>query len=319
MKYYWFRYGLEELKFIRSLNDLKILYNQKLPLFITRITKRYTYVPFALQIEPTNNCNLKCISCGPREKMKREKGYMDFNFFQKIIHEASEIGVKKIHLYACGEPLLHPQIIEMIVYIKSKDLAFTLATNGMLLNERKIKAILNSGVTSADTIIFSILGYSKKVHEKIMVGANQDIILQNVYDFLQMRKKFHANGPIIKFDFYKMPENEREVAQFVKKWRGIVDRVRVNDASNQFAGFNIQGKSITQRKRTCSYIWERMVIYWNGDVPLCGEYIEGTNIVGNLHEKSIKDIWNCEEISQMKKLHKERKFENLPFCARCDI
>ena len=92
MIFRWFRYGLEELKFIKSFNDLKIFYKQKLPFFLMRIAYHYNLigyskVPPSLQLEPTNNCNLNCICCGPREKMKREKDFMNFNFFQKIMGE----------------------------------------------------------------------------------------------------------------------------------------------------------------------------------------------------------------------------------------
>ncbi|GAI91258.1 unnamed protein product, partial [marine sediment metagenome] len=90
---------------------------------------------------------------------------MDFDFFKRIIDDASQIGVKTIHLYLHGESLLHPQLVEMISYIKSKNLEFNLTTNGMLLNKEKIELILHSGVSSADHIVFSILGYSKEVHE----------------------------------------------------------------------------------------------------------------------------------------------------------
>ena len=58
------RFGLEELKFIRSPKDLKILYDQKLPFMTSKLTgnaAKNARVPPSLQIEPTNRCNLRCI------------------------------------------------------------------------------------------------------------------------------------------------------------------------------------------------------------------------------------------------------------------
>jgi len=99
---------------------------------------RYYKAPPAIQIEPTNFCNAKCISCSaPRSS--RNKGYMDFKFFKKIVDEASQIGTKRIDLYLHGEPLLHSGLIDMIRLIKRLGIKIQIATNGMLLNKKKRK------------------------------------------------------------------------------------------------------------------------------------------------------------------------------------
>ena len=180
MKGTMIRRGLEELKFLKSPNDLKFFY-AKLSYLLPRVIgtfARHTNVPPSLQIEPTNHCNLNCICC-PTLASTREKGYMDFDLFRRIIDDASQIGVKRVHLYLHGESLLHPKIVDMIGYVKSKAIGFHLTTNGTLFNKQKIEAILRSGVNSADHIIFSILGYSKKVHEKTMKGVDHDKVLEN--------------------------------------------------------------------------------------------------------------------------------------------
>ncbi|MCK4799188.1 MAG: radical SAM protein, partial [Spirochaetes bacterium] len=205
MNFKLFKYGLEEIKFIKSFSDLKI-FLQKISFARPRILRHYirdTKVPPSLQLEPTNKCNLSCICCS-RNKMDREQGYMDMDLFKKIIDNAFEIGIKRVHLYLHGEPLQHPNIIDMIGYIKSKNIGISMTTNGMDLDKRKIKLILNSGVNIADHIIFSILGYSKDVHEKIMRGVNHDKVLKNVLDFIELRKKYKAKGPIIETVFYRM-------------------------------------------------------------------------------------------------------------------
>ena len=83
---------------------------------------------------------------------------MDFELFQRIIDEAARVGVKRVHLYLHGEPLLHPQIVDMISYIKSRNLVVHLTTNGMLLDKEKAEAILRSGVNGADHFRISVLG-----------------------------------------------------------------------------------------------------------------------------------------------------------------
>ena len=96
----WIRYFFEEVKFIRNPGDIKIFLKYKLPFVLPNLTGKIRdhKLPQVLQIEPTNNCNLDCVCCS-RRTMKRNEGYMDFKLFQKIIDEASELKVKRVHLY----------------------------------------------------------------------------------------------------------------------------------------------------------------------------------------------------------------------------
>lgn len=67
-----------------------------------------------------------------------------------------------MRLFLHGEPLLPPQIVNMMSYAKSKDLSLHLTTNGMLLDQDKTEVILRSGINWADHITFSILGDSRE-------------------------------------------------------------------------------------------------------------------------------------------------------------
>ena len=183
------RYALEELKFLRSPSDLRN-FGQNVAYLMPRAIGRLdrsTGAPPSLQIEPTNYCNVQCICC-PTSRSSRPRGFIDLNLFQKIIDAASQLDVKRVRLFPHGEPMLHPRIIEMIRYAKSKGLAIHLTTNGMF-NEKHIEALLQSGVNSADHIAFSILGYSSQVHEGIMKKAEHDKVLKNISDVLESRTK----------------------------------------------------------------------------------------------------------------------------------
>lgn len=310
------RFALEELKFLRSYQDVQLFYAHKLPFLLRRLSGNPitdAKIPLTLHLEPTNHCNLNCICCS-RDKMKRTKGYMDFSLFEKIIDDASDIGVKRVHLYLHGEPLLHSLIVDMIRHIKSKGLALTMATNGVHLDSAKIEAILESGINSADYVIFSILGHSKEVHQKIMRGVDHERVLHNVFSFLELRQKHKLNGPIIDTAFYRMRENETEQRDFVKYWQSIVDHVRVSGISEHFA----DNPSSFVREKTCTYLWERMTIYWNGDVTICNADLHGEFVIDTLKEKSIRDIWESEKLLSIKEIHRQKGFSNLSLCCACD-
>lgn len=317
----WLRLGLEELKFVRSIDDLNILMRNA-TYGLSRATgtiARHTQVPYSLQIEPTNHCNVACICC-PRSRSSRARGYMDFSLFQRIINDASESGVKMVRLYLHGEPMLHPQIIEMLHYLKQKGIVIHLVTNGTLFTRDRVEAILRSKVNRADRIIFSILGYSKEVHEKIMKGVDHDQVLKNLLLFLELRKEMGLNGPTIEVIFYTMPENADEKKKFYEYWHPLVDHVQVvGSTSQQFEKYkSTHLDSVPTRSRTCTYLWDRMTVFWNGDVTTCMADVDGVNRFGNLSEQSISEAWNCQTILSIKQLHKKRHFQDIPLCSQCD-
>lgn len=317
----WIRFFFEEAKFLKSFDDIKIFINQKLPFLLPRVFSKKRFnakVPLSLQLEPTNYCNVNCICC-PTDKMKRGKGHMNIGLFKKIIDEASAIGVKRVHLYLHGESMIHPRIDEMIQYIKVNRLGISMHTNGMLFSREKIENILYSGVNSGDYFLFSILGYSKEVHERIMKKVNHEKVIKNILDFIQLRKQLKINGPIIEVIFYRLSENINEEAEFVSYWRKIVDHVHpVGDISKSFAGYKVENKTIPLRSKTCKLLWERMTIFWNGDVTMCAEDLDGDHVLGNLREKTIRDIWNGDKMLAIKNLHRDKLFKNISLCSRCD-
>lgn len=244
---------------------------------------------------------------------------MDIDLFHSIIDDASQIGVKRVRLFLHGEPLLHPQIVEMIRYAKSNNLSVHLTTNGMLFNKEKIEAVLGSGVNSGDHITFSILGYSKKVHERIMRRGNHDRIVKNIFDFLELRSEHQVDGPVIETIFYTMPENQHEEEQYLNYWRGIVDHARLGGRiSESFSEYKREG-NIAPREQTCTNIWERMTVFWNGDVTICCEDVDGDWVIGNLKRHSIVETWNCEQLLAIRRIHREKRFQEFPFCRNCDM
>lgn len=321
MKRVGLKYALQELKFLRTSDDWQILFQHKIPIFIYKaVLKKFrtVRVPYELQLEPTNACGLRCICCSVA-RMARKRGFLDFDLFEKIIVEAADLGVRKVHFYLHGEPLLHPQLVDMVALMKRHRLGVCLATNGMLLNRENARALLQAGMNSADSIVFSILGSSKKVHEAVMPGVVHEQVTENVHTLLQLRRQAKANGPIVETVFYAMPENNHEKQAFRQKWHGTVDRVRVVDKiSSSFADFKLGQAAIPGRTRPCDLAFERLTIYWNGDVTLCAQDVDGRYQFGNLRDQSLTEVWNCAELAQIRMRQRKKDFSELPQCSGCD-
>jgi len=313
-------YLSKELRFIKSYKDLEILLRKTSYTLFTSVNllNKYHKNPLGLQIEPTNCCNAACAFC-PGRRSTRKNGYIDMDLFKRIVDEAAMLGVKRIYLDLHGEPTLHPRIIEMIQYVKSKNLAFHMTTNGMLLDQENSREILRAGVTRADHITFSILGDSKNTHNSLMKHANLEIIKENICALVDARKQLGLNGPVIDTIFRKIDQNRYEEEGYRDTWNGIVDYAKSGGSiSKSFSTYKLGTPSIA-RKQRCKTVQERMTIYWNGAVTICPHDLDGDYVLGNLNEQSIQEIWNGEQLSTLRKLHREKRFAEFPLCERCDF
>ena len=80
-------------------------------------------------VEITNNCNLNCEFCIGN---KRKKKFIELNEFNTILDKLKGF-TKYLYFHIMGEPLLHPNINELID-IASKDYFVNITTNGYLIN-----------------------------------------------------------------------------------------------------------------------------------------------------------------------------------------
>ena len=82
----------------------------------------------------TEGCNLRCRHCWIAPKYQTEGNRypaLDLDLFKSIIGQAKPLGLTGVKLTG-GEPLLHPQIKEILEYIQTQELRLTVETNGVL-------------------------------------------------------------------------------------------------------------------------------------------------------------------------------------------
>ena len=82
----------------------------------------------------TEGCNLRCRHCWLAPKYQSEgNSYpaLDLDLFRSIIEQAKPLGLTGVKLTG-GEPLLHPQIQEILEYIRVQELPLSMETNAVL-------------------------------------------------------------------------------------------------------------------------------------------------------------------------------------------
>ncbi len=107
--------------------------------------------PRVMVIDPHHRCNTNCTHCWVHTPgINHSKEFLDMTFpmdrFKRMIDDAAELKVETIILQGDGEPLLHPNTIDMLRYARKKGLDCRFFTNGILLSERIAKIVVEIGV-----------------------------------------------------------------------------------------------------------------------------------------------------------------------------
>jgi hopanoid biosynthesis associated radical SAM protein HpnH len=94
---------------------------------------RRKYFPLIVEIEPLFACNLSCPGCGkiqhPTEILRRRLSVQD------VVDAVEESGTPMVSI-AGGEPLLHPDIDQMVAELIKRKVYVYLCTNAVLLQRR---------------------------------------------------------------------------------------------------------------------------------------------------------------------------------------
>ncbi len=185
----------------------------------TRLAKLY--------IEPTNQCNLGCRTC-IRNTWNEPMGKMSTETFQAIIKGLRSFSIPpKVFFGGFGEPLMHPELINMIEQVKILGASVELITNGTLLTPELSKEMIRVG---PDVIWVSIDGACPESYNDIRSGAALPQVLNNLQRFHTLLYESLGEGIIV-----PRPEFNTELGiVFVAMKRNIADLPAVISIGRKF-------------------------------------------------------------------------------------
>lgn len=273
-------------------------------------------MPIYYIIEPTNFCNYACTICPNKFYRPEEKGFMEWNLFKKIVLQIKDYA-QVIQLYWLGEPLLHSNLCRMIAFCKDNTTAkVMLSTNGSLLDEEYVVNLVNSGL---DKLIVSMdAAESQSIYDAIRKNGNLKTLNNNVSNLLK-----YSSCIDITLQFILTFANKEEKNIFLSNWSDKNIKISVQclytwaGQMPELANMSDHLSSMIGQKRDkCADLWYKMAIHWNGKVSLCCFDWSFDNVVGDLTEESVCDVWNSNEINAIRNMHRAFKFEKI--CEKCD-
>ncbi|HMK50363.1 MAG TPA: radical SAM protein [Thermodesulfovibrionales bacterium] len=293
--------------------------------------------PFFIQIEPTNFCNLKCPVCPAGGfGFERARRHMRPEEFKSIIDDMEKY-LLFMTLWDWGEPLLNPDLPEMVRYAADRDIKTVASTNCNCNNFHDrdyLERLLRSGLS---TLILAVDSVDPDRYQIYRIGGELQRALDGIKRTVAMKKKI-GGGPILMMRMVAMQHNEHEIVPMRKLARGLgVDRFSVKTVNplytSEFSDKDIVPRNPKYRRYDykkgtyeriainyhCDVINRQCTIHSNGDVvPCCwcydNNYVAGNCLVGG----GITNVWNSAGFKNLRKQIVGDK-DSVPYCRTCSM
>jgi len=310
-------------------------------------------VPYAIFLEPTIRCNLKCPFCDFTGRNRHIPDLSLDNF--KIILKKLPL-LAHIHLQGMGEPLLNKQFLEMVRFATHQGVTVDTTTNATLITEEMAEGLVGSGLNQ---LFISIDGATAKTYESIRIEASFETVMKNLEFLSQLNIKRRKPLRLVLW-FVGTQNNIHELPQLIDLAARLKISVVYADATHDWGRqavkinmerivlqedsalsvelarkyVDIAVKKATKlgilleinpllsdvingaQTRSCSFPWWSFYITVEGDVtPCCLRPDPRVVNYGNIFRQAFNTIWNS---SGYRHLREGLKTGNPPeFCIGC--
>ena len=271
-----------------------------------------------IMLYSTDRCNLKCRHCfiwakKPKQDLSLDKIKKIIN--SPVVGKSTMIGLEG------GEFILHPQAEEILDYLTKNHKNFELLTNG-----RDADTVINYTKKFKPVRLFLSMDGTRETIEKLRradIYDNIIKIIENLKDELPVSVMFTLT-PFNTFDdmqhvadvckqnnldmrigiyntmeYFDTQSKQDESDTLKYKPEDIPDYVKDFNENYDFMYLFTKFRD-NKLKLPCRSIQDSIVIYPNGDIPIC-QFKE--NILGNLHKESLSKIINKKETIKQHKEH----------------
>lgn len=260
--------------------------------------------PFSLFFSPATTCNFRCEYCynSVPGVFPADERRMPFDVFRKAIDDAERFPdrLRSVTLVGFGEPLLNPDLVNMVAYATRKEAADirTVFTNGLLLNREMSDRLIDAGV---NRLTVSIQGLNSADYKRICGVALDFEELTN-----QIRYFFERKGSdcILRAKILDIGcSGEENVRRFHEIFDSITDFAHVEHYAPMFPSKGLktyraeENRAITGAVASdvgiCPFPFYMLSVWPSGNVGPCG-YFKTPIVFGNLKKTSLREIWNSE-------------------------
>jgi MoaA/NifB/PqqE/SkfB family radical SAM enzyme len=222
-----FTFSIIDIDFISILATLKLhsdgdLYKDRDLIRFLGLICEYTFIgPEQIVVDPFHRCNTNCVHCwnhaptvDPGKEWKELM--LDYGFFKKLIDDAANLKVDLMVFGGAGEPLMHPNIIEIFEYATKKGIKIIVSTNAINLTKKMTDRLMRCNLYE---IICSLPAASDEVYWKVNPMHDKiktfEKILSNLRYYSEQKKRSKNNAILSMYhvihnlNYHEIPEMAR--------------------------------------------------------------------------------------------------------------
>lgn len=278
--------------------------------------------PKKLTVLITERCNYRCTMChGSIDRQLTFDQIRSLEPLLPFVEESTLLG---------GEPLLHPDIDEILALWGRYDVKTAFITNGSLMTPERAALIVNSNV---ERVTVSIDAATPKTYSNIRVGGNFFKVIKNIATLTKEKIKAGKSKPRITFNYVAMQRNIDELVRLVEIASEIgvseisafnmlafnkdsveqslfFDQQRANDgyqaAKEAGERFGVKvaipplfGEEPNEAKscQGCKEPWKTLLVNAEGQTHSCCRM----ELLGNIFKEPFETIWNGETLKRYRK------------------
>lgn len=286
--------------------------------------KAERFVPLVMSWNVTRECNMKCSHCYINATSKKIDNELNTDEAKRLMDQIYQVS-RPLLILSGGEPLLRPDIFELVSYGSKIGLKMGLGSNGSLINEKTAAKLKSAGITTVSISLDSNIpsqhdefrgvsgAWQKAVDackalrdNNVLVQVNTTLTQQNynqIDDIMALAENigvenFHLfflvpTGRGTKLTDISPKQYEDMITKTFAKTANHRLNVRPSCAPQFMRIAKDMGLDMRQWIRGCIAGMYYCRIYPNGDVTPC-PYLPIK--LGNIRERDFKDIWLNSEI-----------------------
>jgi radical SAM protein with 4Fe4S-binding SPASM domain len=268
--------------------------------------KKTPAFPLNVDIEVSSRCQIKCKHCFRQYMDIHENDFMPLDMYQKIVSECGRYGLFTLKFSMRGEPLLHPDIVDMVRFAKAAGVKEVwINTNGGAITEALAGGLMTAGT---DWITVSFDGLYNH-YERVRYPLKYEESLEKLTTLRRVRDELNAKTLLnVQTIWSAIKHNPNEYISLMKQ---IVDRVAYNPDMN-FRDYIL----VPEENYVCPRLWQRIAITSRGRYLKCPSDFQMEEVLGDIYTYSVKEAWDILQEKQ-RSLHMQGRRLESGVCRKC--
>lgn len=268
--------------------------------------KRVPSFPLNVDIEVSSKCQIQCAHCFRQCLDIGENDLMPMDMYKEIVRDCGRHKLFTLKFSMRGEPLLHPEIVEMVRFAKEQGVREVwINTNGGMITEELAHGLISAG-TDWITMSFDGLG---EHYEKVRYPLKYEESLRKLKILRQVRDKLNAKTLLNVQAIWSAIKHDPN--EYIDLMKSIVDRVAYNPDMNFKDNILVPDPDFI-----CPRLWQRICITSHGNYLKCPTDFTMKEIIGNVKDYSVKEAWDVLQEEQRRMHLAGRRLES-EICRKC--